>query len=1394
MNNVRKIAEIITLIKVLSLRFIFIGLILFLSLPVFAQDLKLPYRDLDNRTVEEFPKEYLVSMDEFNAQFTEDGNLYHGTDKIEKAVSVMSNGFVESTGEAYFGNGVFTSKNFQSVLRYTRPNGIVLELKLNQNPNIRILNFRYLNRSASKPYKNSEHYKETFAEAEAAGMDYNDYLAKKFGIDIILNDDRIILKNVAAIESPEGLLGIAQKYAKGLGNRNINRQDRIERYKMLQRVLDYSPDIGIKESINSKNNFKSIEKSFIDEISREGNSSEITELNRIIKEFQAKENPISKIPESIRNSTDKNNIKNQTITKGGGGNSSTINVDNDRNKGDEPVRNVLPITDEEIKNSAKKAYNYLTDWWNNLTGKKTEEKVVSPPLAVARENPNDLLKPGGTLNLSYLPRRDLNNRSIEEFPKEFLVSQEKLNSSEVTDNGKIYHGAPTMEIALQKIPTEGFLENPATSDTHGKGAYATPSFGLAAGIYTQGAGLVLPLKLKQDPNIRILDFRAYESTEHYNNALNAAKSAGVDFFDYLAERYGIDVIITVNLVLKNAAVIDIPKGLLEIATRYAEDFNKTSDLSDRIDKYNALRKILGLASSEIGEAIRTQINFAAIEESLVAETSGKSLESLGYKRMLRPLLTVQENPVGKVSENEVPDEKTQEKNNKLNEKTGKSGTLGAIGSAPFLMGNSRMKNGEYSGLIPNFAKAVSQNRMGKVGLKLGRETFYIATAKAASDLIVQIFSSRDKNLKVSDYLAHLDEEYANMGLFSVGGGAVNTLIDHRLARLAQIRAVNQLYKINFADKMILSSRQQTMIKHQLGFFVGSLMIALKDAHKIPEMTVGELLSNVAVGQVEFMAVQTGLQATSVAVAELITNSRRLEKIKQLRSLARGLRAASVGEGVPGWILIAANFAITEGVVMPMMETFAQKSQIIERLSNLDGVMDEVESYLLEKPYSGKKSCKDEECYQALVMNAIKVNQDMNYFGMQKIFGAINVKQSEMEIEFESHNATSEKEIKDRADPEYKIKTMDYAKDFTREAKVYIQDYLKEPNDPNIAQAIGTFDHVLECMDKAKKTEVVKEPVQQTGIETYHVDTCAITEAQIIEAEKKLAVEYETMTQHQATPTINFGGGGLGDLGYQTGKYLGTNTSKAKVQQKMASVYARLGKMPINSKSDDRLRLRNTLMTDVYFLMQDSVKNNVKPVEEFLLDLQAAQIQPRVRMGKGTYKQRVYVTISEQDNLANAMDDLYLQYAYVNKCKNITTADQWIKTVFTKEDQERIRFAKEKLTKSRQAATQAAQPIASTELQYQWSGGAPTQTYKNLKPIEPLLPHETYKEDPKDLDQYPWITLAKIQTLKTDVIDKDGKSTQASIIRMDGQPLVQLLQTDKMNPTTLDLYKSYITCQ
>jgi hypothetical protein len=1242
------------------------------SQTVTAETARLPYRDLNRRVLEEFPKEYLIPVDKFNAEFAKDGQLYHGTDEVKKAGSITDSHFTESM-DSYYGNGSFSSHNFQSVLRYTKPNGIVIEFKLKQNSNLRILNFLDYNHGLAKIYRGSEHYKKTFAEAQVAGMEFNDYLAEKYGIDVIINEDRIIIKNAAAIELPTGIIEIAKGYAEELGNRKLSREDRVERYRMLKRILSYVSS-EISESFKSEINFPGIEKSFIDEISREGSTSEIANLNVIIKEAQVKNISTTEVPVS-------------TFLTGA------------------QLDGVIDVN----------KYSFVHRW-NKENPNEKIEKFEQLKVVLNRTQVINFLRDYEALEI-LADQRDMLYKYLIENPPEQKRGFRDVGSWVVGHWRDYLKAIPNLLHSFSQISynldfVPGDRKHLFTEITSDRNRYAEQ------------------LKLVQ----------SFYSIKH-EQYLELGKTIET-----------MDIPVRAKNVLKEQNIIFV----LDLVQLYPDQLIKFKNFNHKSlnDVENGLQS-LGL---KLGMKIHP-----------------KMIESVG-KSTSKP---------------------NKEDRTKSNRSTGKSGTIGAFGSAEFLTGNSEpMKSGEFGGVISNAVKAAAQDPTVRVGAKLGRETLYIATAKAASDIIVQMITSHNKSLKISDYLAHLDDEYVNMGLFSVGGGGVNTLVDYRLQRLTQIKTVNALYKANFADKMILNPRQQTMIKHQLGFFVGSLMIALKDAHKTPDMTVGDLVSNVAVGQVQFMAVQMGLQATSVAVAELITNSRRLEKIKQAKNLARGLRAASVGSGVPGWILFVANFAITEGVVMPMMESFAQKSQIIERLKNLDGVMDEVQAYLLEQPYKGKRNCRDETCYEALLMNAIKVNQDMNYFGMQKIFGEINVKQNEMENTLEPYNLAGEKEIKDRADPEYKTKTMGYAKDFTLQAKSYIQDYLKQPNDPSIEQAMKSFDYVLRCIDEAKKNEI-KGPVkvENADVETYRISSCQNVESQLIEAEGKLAVAYETMQEYQATPKISLSPNvGLGDVGYKAGQYLGTNTSKSKMQQKMASVYSRLGKTAINQNSTTRLQLRNTLMSNVYFLLQDSVKNNVKPVEEFLLDLQAAQIQPKIRMGKGTYKQRVYVTISEQDNVTNAMDDLYLQYAYVNKCKNITTADQWLKTVFTKEDQERIRFAKEKLTKSRQAATQAAQPTASTELQYQWSGGAPTQTYKNLKPIEPLLPHETYKEDPKDLDQYPWITLAKIQTLKTDVVDKDGKSTQASIIRMDGQPLVQLLQTEKISPTTLNLYMSYITCQ
>lgn len=324
---------------------------------------RLPFRDLDNRIVEDFPREYLISTEEFNNNTTNQGKFYRGVARIKTAIDIIVNGFKESLDiHDTYGKGVYASNDLGSVLSYTRPAGIAIELKLKQNPNIRILNFAEYYYTASKTYRGSEHYKMTVEKAKAAGMDYFDYLAQKYGIDVIINR-HIIVKNAAAIELPEDLAAIAKSYAEDLKNKKISRLYRIEKYKMLLRVLDFASETDTNAAIESQIDFRNLEQNFVGEINTEGGISEIAELNNIVK--TSKDDSADEITKRSEAEPDDKPIH------GDGDQSLISNVSDHLNKQDSAMMDRILILSQEYRSYSRK-YEETMDALENFKKKSVQ--------------------------------------------------------------------------------------------------------------------------------------------------------------------------------------------------------------------------------------------------------------------------------------------------------------------------------------------------------------------------------------------------------------------------------------------------------------------------------------------------------------------------------------------------------------------------------------------------------------------------------------------------------------------------------------------------------------------------------------------------------------------------------------------------------------------------------------------------------------------------------------------------------------------------------------------------------------------------------------------------------------------------------------------------------------
>ena len=175
-----------------------------------------------------------------------------------------------------------------------------------------------------------------------------------------------------------------------------------------------------------------------------------------------------------------------------------------------------------------------------------------------------------------------------------------------TDNGSLYHGT-SMQGALNILRGGPVLSTmKAGAAMFGTGMYSTPSFGTAA-LYAGSDGIVFDVKVKQNPNVRIIDGQFIQN--NYRSLLNEAKNKG--FYrngdsndDTIArllrdrDQYAIDVIINQHVIIQNEDVIDIDKNLYthfdNTIRRLAANLGGNPHHADTIHCLNTLRLLISL--------------------------------------------------------------------------------------------------------------------------------------------------------------------------------------------------------------------------------------------------------------------------------------------------------------------------------------------------------------------------------------------------------------------------------------------------------------------------------------------------------------------------------------------------------------------------------------------------------------------------------------------------------------------------------------------------------------------------------------------------------------------------------------------------------------------------------
>lgn len=137
--------------------------------------------------------------------------IYHGAPGISNALSIMKDGFHVSRGRknAVGGSGIYADGSYLTPAQYARGNikkhgfvrdldGIVLQLPIRKEAHPKIL-------ALDDPMiKDSAALKEVRKNAEGNGEDLNDYLAREYGIDIIVNG-YIMIQNQKVLKIPKDL-------------------------------------------------------------------------------------------------------------------------------------------------------------------------------------------------------------------------------------------------------------------------------------------------------------------------------------------------------------------------------------------------------------------------------------------------------------------------------------------------------------------------------------------------------------------------------------------------------------------------------------------------------------------------------------------------------------------------------------------------------------------------------------------------------------------------------------------------------------------------------------------------------------------------------------------------------------------------------------------------------------------------------------------------------------------------------------------------------------------------------------------------------------------------------------------------------------------------------------
>ncbi len=166
--------------------------------------------------------------------------------------------------------------------------------------------------------------------------------------------------------------------------------------------------------------------------------------------------------------------------------------------------------------------------------------------------------------LEYHPIRKGSRRPLNGFPEELLTSPEEL--MRMTNGGVVYHGTPSPENLLSIIRNNFLVSRDIFDGIRGQGSSAARGVGTytafkTGGRYSVADGITIPLQLRTDVHLNVLDFSLLERDPRLIKLKELALARGEEINEYLARYHGIDTIYSVTddeVILLNSAAIERP--------------------------------------------------------------------------------------------------------------------------------------------------------------------------------------------------------------------------------------------------------------------------------------------------------------------------------------------------------------------------------------------------------------------------------------------------------------------------------------------------------------------------------------------------------------------------------------------------------------------------------------------------------------------------------------------------------------------------------------------------------------------------------------------------------------------------------------------------------------------